>query len=61
MTKKITKKEKDKRWLELQKNRMHEKLSKQLPVFDGYEVKPTKINPRYGDIPETEEPLNVQK
>jgi hypothetical protein len=33
MTKKISKKEKDKRWLELQKTRMHEKIKNHFNSF----------------------------
>ena len=51
MTKRISKKEKDRRWLELQKTRMQEKMIKELPVFDGYPVRSPNTNPHYGEIP----------
>ena len=51
MTKKISKKEKDKRWLELQKTKMHDKMTKHLPVFDGYPVRMPNTTLRYGEEP----------
>ena len=51
MAKRISKKEKDKRWLELQKNKMQEKMLNGIPVFDGYPVRSPRTSPRYGEIP----------
>ena len=51
MTKKISQKEKNRRWLELQKIRMHEKMSKHLPVFDGYPVRSPNTSLKYGEVP----------
>jgi hypothetical protein len=51
MTKRISKEEKQRRWLELQKVRMNEMIYKE-PVFDGFELKTPKLNPSYGDKPD---------
>ena len=51
MTKKISKKEKDRRWLELQKSKMNEKIKSHLPVFDGYPVRTPNTNLQYGEVP----------
>lgn len=55
MTKKISKPEKDKRWLALQKTRMAERIKAGLPVFDGRLVRLKNINLRYGEKPEVEQ------
>lgn len=55
MSKKISKSEKDKRWLALQKTRMAERIKDGLPVFDGRLVRIPLINKQYGIQPETEQ------
>lgn len=54
MSKKISKSEKDKRWLVLQKTKMAERIKDGLPVFDGRLVRTKIINLRYGEKPEVE-------
>jgi hypothetical protein len=54
MAKKISKTEKDRRWLALQKNKMQERIKAGLPVFDGRLVRIPLINLQYGEKPEVE-------
>lgn len=54
MVKKISKTEKDRRWLALQKNKMQERISKGLPVFDGRLVRTPNLNLQYGEKPDVE-------
>ena len=56
MAKKISKSEKDKRWLTLQKTKMAERIKAGLPVFDGRLVRIPKINSCYG-VKTEEEPV----
>lgn len=48
MTKRISKEEKQRRWLDLQKSKIQEIIYKE-PVFDGYEIKSHKVNRVYGE------------
>ena len=54
MVKKISKTEKDRRWLALQKNKMQERIKAGLPVFDGRLVRNPKITLQYGEKPDVE-------
>jgi hypothetical protein len=49
MTKRISAEEKQRRWLELQKNRMHERIMNNEPVFDGHEIKLPRHTRSYGE------------
>ena len=56
MTRKISKTEKAKRWLVLQKTKMQERIKAGLPVFDGRLVRiPKEKSVYYGEKPEETE------